>query len=464
MRDHRPGSIALVLSLAAALGGGCGGGARSSNAALDAPAAAAAPSRAEPAAPRPPDPAAEAAVAAAVRAHEILGSVSVVPASSELLAGAALVALAAQLRASVPRGPWSGDPDRDRGLLRERATALVASATGQAPADLPARVAHAMALAAGDPHAFALESEQVGSLLATISGEPYPSLGFAVHAAPGGGWVVSEVVADGPAAAAGLWPGALVTSLDGRPMSASLWADTARRLRVPHPVEVVVTRAGSDRAESIGMQIVPVRIRPPIVEHRILPGKVAYLRIRDLPSGEEADANAANLVGKALEAFDRARVKRMVIDLRDNPGGAPFDVASLLVRGDPLLRMAVPGEEPQPLHRTAHPWKARRKTAVLINDQTLAAAEMVALALRDHGEARLFGQPTGGALTLPGQAELPGGVLLFFPQALVIGASGAVPADRRLVPDEVVASPGPADYAAGRDPQLAAAVAWLVKR
>jgi carboxyl-terminal processing protease len=462
LAPRSPAASALVLSLAASLAASCGGGAPSpasrAPADLEPPAARRAPLA------RPPDPAAADAVSAAVRAHEILSSVSVVPGDSARLAGAALAALAAGLGAPADEAPWSGDPERDRGILRERCDTLVAAATRPAPPDLPAQVARAMAAVAGDPHAFALEGDQIGSLLASISGEPFAGLGFAVHASPGGGWVVSEVYPDGPAAAAGLRPGDLVAALDGRPLDAASWAETGRALRPPQPVSLTGTRSGPDGAAPLTLELIAVRIRPPIVEHRIMPGKVGYLRIHYLPHAEDPGSDAAVLVAGALDAFDRARVTRMVIDLRDNAGGAPFDVASILVRGNPLLRIAVPGADAEPLARTVQPWKVRRKAAVLVNDQSYAAAEMIALALRDHGEARLFGQPTGGALTMPGQAALPGGVLLFFPQALVVGASGASPPGRRLEPDELVANPGPADYAAGRDPQLSAAVAWLVRR
>src|SRR5690606_28917848 len=393
--------------------------------------------------------------------HEVLISVSVVPGDPAAVADAALAALAEGVLVEAPPAPWSGDAERDRAILRERAGAIAQRAMRPAPADLPARVARAMAAAAGDPHAFAVDGEELGELLATISGEPFAGLGLSLHPAPGGAWVVSDVHAGGPAEVAGLERGDRIDAIDGEPVDAASLAALLRALRPGQSVRLSASRRGAAAAPH---DIVAARVRPPITTSRVLPGKVGYLRIHYLPHAEDPDGDAAVQVAGALRELDRARVKRLVIDLRDNRGGAPFDVASLLVRGDPLLRAQVPGQDPIPLTRTAEPWKVRRKTAVLINEQTTAAAEMIALALRDHGEARLFGQPTAGALTVPGQAQLPGGVVLFFPQALVVGASGAPAPGRRVEPHERIANPGPAEYAAGGDPQLAAALAWLGRR
>jgi carboxyl-terminal processing protease len=274
--------------------------------------------------------------------------------------------------------------------------------------------------------------------------------------------VVSEVDRGGPAASAGLLHGDLVQSIDGQPPSPGGLLDLGRSLREGQAVRLTGSRQGA--AGPLSIELVAVRTRPPIIEHKLLPGKVGYLRLHYLPHSEDPTADAAAQLSGALGELDRARVSRLVIDLRDSTGGAPFDVASILVRGDPLLRIQPPGEPVLPVERTRPAWKVRRKTAVLVNDQSYAAAEMIALALTDHGEARSFGQPTGGALSLPGQAELPGGVLLFYPQALVAGARTAPPAARRVEPDERVANTGPDDYRAGRDPQLAAALAWLKRR
>jgi C-terminal processing protease CtpA/Prc len=411
---------------------------------------------------RAADPIASVAITAAVRAHEALVSTSVVPADSARVSTAALAALAAALGRPAPEVTWSGDAERDRGLLAERGRALAAEATAAAPADLSLRVARAMALAAGDPHVFALASGGIAGLLAATTGLPYVGLGFAAHRA-GKDWVVSEVYPGGAAERARLARGAVIRSIDGHAFDyAVAFVDTVGA-REGRTVTLEVVAPGSRAPATLALAL--TQVQPPLVEPRILPGLVGLLRIHSFASSADATADTGAQVTAALTSFDRQRVSRLVIDLRDNLGGNPVPVASLLAAGDPLMWMQRPGEDPRPLARDRARWKRQRPIAVVVNEQTTSAAEMTALALRELAGARIVGQPTAGALTFPNQIELPDGVLLFYPDTLTLGArSLEAPGGRRVRPDDLVANRTAADYAAGRDAQLDAAVDWVVKQ
>ena len=417
--------------------------------------------RPEPSDQRPEDPAVTDAVAAAVRSHEVLTSVSAVPASSHVLCNAAMAAAAAAIGQPPEAVAWSGEIERDRKLLGTRLAGVLARTKKALPANLPLLVARAMAMAARNPHVFALDAGGVATLLALVSGQNAPGLGFPAHAA-GGAWGVGAVIAGGPAAAAGINSGDRLLSLDRRPFDdqsliAALLVSSDQRvtIEVEHGEHQPYRKLVELKAEPVPY---------PAVNSRTLGGGIGLLRIRALPRSKDPAADAAVLVAGALKELDAKKVRRLVIDLRDNPGGAPFDVASILVRGNPLLQIQTPGGPAEPVARTAETWKKRHTVAVLVNGQSYSGAEIVALALQAHGEARIFGEPTGGALTAPGQAQLPGGVTLFFPAQLFLDAKGKAPADQRVTPDERVPSTTSADMAAARDPQLAAAVAWLKKQ
>jgi len=415
-------------------------------------------------APPPEDPAISDAVAAAVRSHEILTSVSVVPASSPVLCNAAMGAADAAIGQPPEAVAWSGDKERDRRQLRSRVAGVLARAKAPLPSDLPLRLARAMAMAAKNPHVFALDAGGVATLLALVSGQAAPGLGFSAHAA-GGRWIVADVYPGSPAAGAGLRPGFALVSLDGRAFDEQSLLAT-----------LFIAAGGKATIEFESLPPTPYRklveleaaVYPrPIVDSRVLAKGIGYVRLHGLPHSQDPQTDAGGQLAGALGELHKKKMAKLVVDLRDNPGGNPFAVASLLVRGDPLLQAQVPGQKAEPVPRTGPiaPALARPlKLAVLVNGQSYSAAEMVALALQAHGEARVFGQPTGGALTFPGQEQLPGGVTLFFPQSLALDAKGAAPADQRVTPDEVVASTGAADFAAGVDPQLDAALAWLKKR
>lgn len=414
--------------------------------------------------PAPParveDPAAADAIAAAVRTHEVLTARSVVPARSDVLCNAAMEAAAAVVDQPPHAEAWSGDGERDRPLLKDRLTSVLSGAKKPLPADLALRLARAMAMAADNPHVWAVDAPVMANVLALVSGQKGSGLGFDAHVA-GSRWVVSEVHEGGPAAAAGVKRGDVVVSLDRRPFDEQSLFRAVLFLPAGQHVDLEIESGG--KRKLIGLEAA-VMARP-IVSSRALGKGVGYIHIHYLPRSKDPAGDAGVLLAGALKELDAKKVDKLVIDLRDDGGGNPFDVASILIHADgPLLMGQDPGGKPEPIPRSAEAWKKRHKMAVLVNAQSYSAAEMVALAIQTAGEGRLFGEPTGGALTFPGQENLPGGVTLFFPAGLTLDAKGKLPDRQRVTPDEAVPSTTAADIDAGKDPQLAAAVAWLKKR
>jgi carboxyl-terminal processing protease len=415
--------------------------------------------RAEPPA-RPEDPAAADAISAAVRAHEVLTARSVVPVRSGVLCNAAMQAAAAAAGQPLEASAWSGDGERDRPLLKDRLTAVLARAEKPLPADLPLRLARAMAMAAQNPHVWAVDAPIMANVLALVSGQNGAGLGFDAHVA-GGHWVVSDVHEGGPAAAAGVKRGDLVVSLDRRSFDEQSLFAVMLFMTAGQHVALEIESGGKRKLVDVEAKV----IARPIVTSRALGKGIGYIHIHYLPRSKDPAGDAGVLLAGALKELDAKKVDKLVVDLRDDGGGNPFDVASILIHADgPLLMGQDPGGKPQPIPRSAEAWKKRHKLAVLVNGQSYSAAEMVALAIQAYGEGRLFGEPTGGALTFPGQENLPGGVTLFFPAGLTLDPKGKLPERQRVTPDEEVPSTTAADIAAGRDAQLDAAVAWLKKR
>jgi carboxyl-terminal processing protease len=100
--------------------------------------------------------------------------------------------------------------------------------------------------------------------------------------------------------------------------------------------------------------------------------------------------------------------------------------------------------------------------AVLVDEGTASGAEMVALSLHEHSAAIVVGQPTAGGLTFPTTEKLPGNVTLTNPTSKVGTAKDKLVQDgNRIAPDVIAPNPTADDYAAKRDPQLAAALAKL---
>jgi C-terminal processing protease CtpA/Prc len=394
---------------------------------------------------------------AIAHAYQLLTVESAVPGDPKVLRDAAIDALAP----SGWQGPeikWSDDPAHDTDALRGAVIAL--ALRDQLPADGVLRAVRAMTLATNDTNTFALSKTALQALFGIMDGTPVVQPGMLYHKLDDERWAVSDVIAGSPAHAAGVQRGDVIVSLDGTVVTHG-YMDFAALLGAPAAYEamLVVERGG----EKKGLVLRMTPVAQPILDVKILPGAIGYLRLWACTKSDDASRDASKLLATALAEFDKKKVKKLVLDLRGDAGGFPFDVASLLADADPLMIAISTGGSAQPVSRTKlAPWKIRRPIVVIVNELTASGAEMVALAIRDHSKAKLVGRPTAGALTFPTTEKLSGEVTLSYPLSRVGSAkTKAVLDGNRLAPDVAVHNPTAEDYAAGRDPQLDAALAML---
>jgi carboxyl-terminal processing protease len=126
----------------------------------------------------------------------------------------------------------------------------------------------------------------------------------------------------------------------------------------------------------------------------IAPG-TGYIRLQDFSETTNSE------LGEALAALDAKGMERLVLDLRDNPGG-PLDQAiavsnRFLERGDMIV--STKGRIPN----ANEEYRATRQGGytdvpmiVLVNRQSASASEIVAGAMQDHDRALIVGEATFG--------------------------------------------------------------------
>ncbi len=184
---------------------------------------------------------------------------------------------------------------------------------------------------------------------------------------------------------------------------------------------------------------------------RLSGGRAGYLHIRamGLPSlaAFERDLYAAGAGKQAL-----------LIDVRWNPGGHTADLLldMLMVRPHAY---AVPRGGPRgyPVDRLAAPaWLA--PAALLINGFSVSNAEILAHAFRTLKRGPVVGTPTNGGVISTGATTLVDGSLLRLPLRGWYRVGDGVNLEGNPAQPDVEADLRPEDEAAGRDPQLAAAV------
>ncbi len=242
-------------------------------------------------------------------------------------------------------------------------------------------------------HSTFLTPEQV-KLEANFEQGHYEGIGAEVQEKNGNVVIVAPL--DGsPAQKAGLMSGDIILKVNGQTVTD---VSTAVNL-ILGPAGTTVTLT-IQSAAGVMRDVTLARATINVVEvtWNRLPGTtVAQLRISSFSQGVSANLD------KALAAISADRDTAIILDLRDNPGGLlneAIGVASRFLKsGDVLLEKDINGKithDPVVKVTTVN----ELPMAVLVNQGTASAAEIVSGALRDAGRAKLVGETTFGTGTV----------------------------------------------------------------
>ncbi len=232
-----------------------------------------------------------------------------------------------------------------------------------------------------------------------------------------------------PAERAGIRPGDILRSIDGR-HSRPLAAPIGERLLRGAPgstVKLVVLRAGS---EPLDVSVVRERLSPTAPKARVLEDGAGYLKIA------EFQPRVADEVRSEVESLKRSGARRIVLDLRGAAFGSPAEgvrVAELFVRGGVLAKLSSARAGEELFQGDPSRVVFEGPLAVLVDNGTAGAGEIVAGAILDAGRGDLVGEPTFGRAAAQKTVPLPEGGLVLTtgkyttPKGTVIHGRGLSP-------------------------------------
>lgn len=202
---------------------------------------------------------------------------------------------------------------------------------------------------------------------------------------------VDSVLPGTPAARGGLKVGDTITSVDGQSTQGWTADQAVARVRGKAGTHVVL---GIDRVgQHLTIDLVREVITVPSVATHIFPNQILYVRIFDFGDRTSAEFDSA------LKDNLKGGVNRVVLDLRDNPGGlvdAANDVISEFVRSG-TTTILVPRNGKDEVHTVSGTGRAFDVAlVVLVNENTASASEITAGAIKDHHRGTLVGSKTFG--------------------------------------------------------------------
>ena len=245
-----------------------------------------------------------------------------------------------------------------------------------------------------DPHSAYLGPEEFAELQESTSGE-FGGLGIEVGSEDGFVKVISPIE-DTPAAAAGIQPGDLIVKIDGKPTKGQSMNEAVDSMRgkAGSPITLTIVRGGG---KPFDVELKRAIIKVKSVRSQMLEPGYGYLRITQF------QVNTGEETVKALSKLrndNKGRLKGLVLDLRNNPGGvlqSAVEVADAFLTKGLIVytKGRIPNSE---LRFSADPADPSDGVplVVLINGGSASAAEIVAGALQDQKRAILMGTDSFG--------------------------------------------------------------------
>ena len=250
-------------------------------------------------------------------------------------------------------------------------------------------------LAGLDPHSNYLDSKAYQGLQEGTTGE-FGGLGIEVGMENGFVKVISPID-DTPAYRAGLQAGDLIIKMDNTPIKGMDLSDAIKLMRgkVGTDINLTIVREGAEAPFEVVVTRDIITVKS--VRSRTLESGYGYLRISSFQSHTGEDLIKSL---KKLKKENGSKLKGLVLDLRNNPGGllgAAVAVSdSFLTKG--LIVYTQGRLKNSELRFNAKPSAALENTpmVVLVNGGSASASEIVAGALQDHSRAVIMGSPTFG--------------------------------------------------------------------
>jgi carboxyl-terminal processing protease len=246
-----------------------------------------------------------------------------------------------------------------------------------------------------DPHSSFLDPRSYRQMRERQEGRYY-GLGIRIVAVDGD-ITVESVFEGSPAYKKGLRRGDIISRVEGQ--SAQGWTTDQAVTKLKGPkgttVNISLKRRGYDGL--IDMQVERDEVNITTVRGAFMVDNAGTGYVKLAEFSETSDRE----LGAALEQLKAKGLRRLVLDLRDNPGG-PLDQAirvsnRFLPRGDLIVYTngRIPTAQ-QKYHATEESDFTNLPVVVLVNRRSASASEIVSGALQDHDRALVVGETTFG--------------------------------------------------------------------
>ena len=291
--------------------------------------------------------------------------------------------------------------------------------------------------AVGDPHTEFLPPVEAKQFREDIKGS-FEGIGAEIGMRKGLLTIIAPLKGN-PAEKAGLKAGDKILKIDST-IATDLSIDEAVRLiRGPRgtDVKLLIVRNGLDKPKEYTVRRDVIHVQ--IVETEIKQNGIFVIKLHQFTE------NAGLEFRKAVREFGASGSTKLILDLRNNPGGfltVSVDIASWFIpAGEVVARERFSDGSEDSYRSNGYGALERIPTVVLINEGSASASEILAGALRDLRHVSLIGIKSYGKGSVQEVEDLPKGSSLKITIAKWLTPNGTEIDGKGLDPDVVVKLP-----------------------
>lgn len=218
---------------------------------------------------------------------------------------------------------------------------------------------------------------------------------------------ITKVFADTPAKKAGIKVGDYITKVNGESVEGKSLSDVVSLIKTAKnkEVEITITRDNQEKT----MKVTRTTVDMPYTSSKVYEEnskKIGYLKI------EMFSNNITKQVKKELESLKKKNIDKLVIDVRDNPGGYLTQVTEILslfmTKKDVIYQLQTKNNK-EKVYGTSSKATYSYPVVVLINENSASASEILASAFKETYNAEIVGVNSYGKGTVQKTGDLNNG-------------------------------------------------------
>ena len=218
---------------------------------------------------------------------------------------------------------------------------------------------------------------------------------------------VTKVFDDTPAKKAGIKVGDYITKVNGESTEGKTLSEVVSSIKnaKSKDVEITITR---DNQEKV-LKVTRMTVDMPYTSSKVYEQngkKIGYLKI------EMFSNNIGKQVKKELTSLEKQKIDKLVIDVRDNPGGyltQVTDILSLFMTKKDVIYQLQTKDKKQKVYGISSKATYKYPVTVIINENSASASEILASAFKETYGAEVVGVNSYGKGTVQKTGDLNNG-------------------------------------------------------